>query len=145
MRYRAVVLSICGVLAAGAAVAPPAAAADAGCADQLVADLLSAPVPDPTTIIVRDGLNVHVDTTGTSAFTTHVRDAALRFADCATPNPLQILPCVQGVVDMIVDDITRPIADDEIYLRYFHSDSDGFSVNGEYAVSDALAIAGCVV
>ena len=143
MRFRAVVLSLCGVLVAGAAVAPPAAADVVSCTDQLVADLLAAPVPDPTTIIVRDGLNVHVDTTGTSAFVTHVREAALRFAECATPNPEEIVPCVLGVVNMIVDDVTGPTGDDEIYLRYFHSDSDGFSVNGEYAASDASAIAGC--
>lgn len=111
MRYRAVVLSLCGVLSAGVVAAPSAAAAaPANCVDPLVAALLSAPVPDPTTIVVRD-----------------------------------ILPCVLGVVEMIREDLRGGGADDETYLRYYQSDSEGLSINGEYAVSDALAIAGCVV
>lgn len=144
MRYRAVVLSLCGVLGAGVVAAPPAAASPVDCVDQLVADLLAAPVPDPTTIVVRDGLNVHVDTTGVGAFSTHVRDAAIAFANCAVPNPDEILPCVLGVVETIREDLRGPHGDDETYLRYFHSDSDGFTINGEYAVSDASALAACI-
>lgn len=143
MRYRAVVLSLCAVLGGGVVAAPPAAASSASCVDQLIVDLLTAPIPDPTTIVVVDELNVHVDTTGVSAFSTHVRDAALAFANCATPNPNEILPCVLAVERAIVSSIVNQ-SSDEIYLRYVHSHAGGVSVYGETAVADASAIAACL-
>lgn len=143
MRYRAVVVSLCAVLAAGVVAAPPAAAAPVTCVDQLVADLLSAPVPDPTTIVVVEGLNAHVNTTGVTAFSTHVRNAAIAFANCATPNPDEILPCVFGITTTIVRSITTQ-TEDEVYLRYVHVHGGGVSLYGETAVDDAWAIAGCL-
>ena len=143
MRYRAVVLSLCGVLAAGVVAAPPAAASPVDCVDQLVADLLAAPVPDPTGIVVVEGLNVHVNTTGVSAFSTHVRNAATTFANCATPDPNEILPCVMAVTDDIVRNLLwQQIG--EVHLRYVHVHGGGVSVYGETAVADASAIAACV-
>ena len=143
MRYRAVVLSLCGVLTTGAAVAPPAAAAPANCVDPLVAALLSAPVPDPTTVVVVEGLNVHVDTTGVNAFSAHVRDAAVAFANCAVPDPSEVLPCILAVQSEIVTSIVNPQGD-EFHLRYVESHEGGVSVYGETAVADARAIAGCL-
>lgn len=145
MRFRTVVISLCAVLTAGVATAPMAAANPLTCTEQLIADLQGAPVPDPTAVVVVEGLNVHVNTTGIDAFSAHVRDAALAFASCATPNPNEIIPCIEGVQDAIVSDITGPTSDDETYLRYVHLHRDGASINGEYAVGDALAIASCVV
>lgn len=144
MHFRAVVLSLCGVMAAGLVTAAPAAANPVGCTEQLVADLQGAPVPDPSTIVTVEGLNVRIDRTGIDAFSSHLTAAALRFAECATPNPFEILPCIQAVERAIVDDITGPMGDDELYLRYVYVYPEGASLNGEYAVADALAIAGCL-
>lgn len=90
------------------------------------------------------GSRPFTDRTGIDAFSSSLTAAALRFADCVTPNPLEILPCIQGVQRAIVADITGPSGDDELYLRYVHIYPEGASVNGEYAVADALAIAACV-
>jgi hypothetical protein len=108
-----------------------------------VTDLLSAPVPDPTAIVVVEGVNVHVNTTGVSAFSTHVRDAAVAFANCATPNPDEVLPCVLAVENAIVRSITHQ-QEDELYLRYVHSHPGGVSIYGETATADASAIASCL-
>lgn len=143
MRYRAVVLSLCGVLGAGVVAAPPAAASPVDCVDQLVADLLAAPVPDPTTIVVVEGLNAHVDTTGVDAFSSHVRNAAVAFANCAVPDPTQVLPCILAIQSDIVRSIVNQQSD-EIHLRYVHSHAGGVSVYGETAVADARALASCL-
>lgn len=143
MRYRAVVLSLCGVLTAGVTAAPPAAADVVSCVDQLVADLQAAPVPDPTTIVVINGLDIDVDTTQTTAFTTAVRNAALAFANCAVPDPNAVVACATAVTRAIITDIGHQ-ADDEVYLRYVHLHPDGLSINGEYLAGDVLALAACV-
>lgn len=143
MRQRAIVLSLCGVLAAGVVAAPAASASPVDCVDQLVADLLSAPVPEPTSIVIVEGLNVRVDRTGVDAFSNHVRDAAVRFASCATPDPDEILPCVLALADDIVQSVVWQ-SDDELYLRYAHVYPEGFALYGENAVADALTLAGCL-
>lgn len=143
MRRAAIVLSLCGVLAAGVVTAPPASAGPVDCVNQLVADLTSAPIPDPNNVVVIEGLNIHVNDTEIEAFAAHVTTAATNFAACVTPNPGQVLACVDGVVDDIIQSVIWQ-SDDELYLRYVHLHEEGVSVYGENAVADAFAIAGCV-
>lgn len=143
MRRAAIVLSLCGVLTAGVVTAPPASAGPADCVDQLVTDLSSAPIPDPKNVVVIEGLNIHVNDAEIEAFAAHVTTAATNFAACMVPDPAQVLACVNGVVDDIVQSVIWQ-SSDELYLRYVHLHEGGVSVYGENAVADAFAIAGCL-
>ncbi|MDQ3981402.1 MAG: hypothetical protein M3271_01830 [Actinomycetota bacterium] len=149
MRVRSLALVVCGVLVAGLAFAPAATADDADCVGPLVAALSNPPLPpDPNELVIVNGLNVEVRTDLVAAYartlSNHVIAAGTAFANCVAAEPARIAECVKGVVRMIVADI-GPQSDDELYLRYVHLTRTGsVKVNGEYAVSDALAIAACV-
>jgi hypothetical protein len=148
MRARSVALAVCGVLVAGLAYAPAAAADDSDCVGPLVAALSNPPLPpDPNELVVVDGLNVEIRTDLVRAYAEtlagHVVSASVAFANCAAAEPARIAECVGGVTRMIVEDISET-SDDELYLRYVHLTRTGsVRINGEYAVSDALAIAAC--
>ena len=145
MRYRAAVLFLCVAMVGGVVAAAPAQADPVDCVLQLATDLQNAPPPDdPSELVTVSGLDIDVNTNWSSETIGAVTAAALRFAECATPNPEEIIPCITGVVSAIVMDIAGPHQVDEVYLRYVHLDSGGvLHINGNLAASDAGAIAAC--